>query len=266
MKEGTIIKYIIVLVFLVGLELCNETKSIAKIARDVEAHYNDRNYTESLLIIQEFLSDAINREEYILDRESKKFLGNITNVLGKLYFFNFIERREYTPQESFLLFTLASKLGSGESYFYLSLMTFFKLDDFSEKHLNFSNAKSLDMDLFLSTRAERLSSLYLYMGSLHGDRKSMIAQAFRFSKGIMDSKNCINAITYIKDIAFETATDDNSIPRLIRREYLDKEVYNMKIDLLNQETKNNNNDDVLAYVTMQAQNGEPRYQMRLGSM
>ena len=240
----------------------------------VENHYNMKKYQEAeneILSTIEELSKEDHDHDYDQQMESSvqfnnETYSNLLCTLGKIHFYGHSRNSENLLQEAFILFSLASKnQNSGEAHYYLSLMTFYKLDNFSEKFSNFENNK-FDTSTHLSARSKRLSSIYLYTSALFGNRKAKIAQGHRFLKGIQEKRSCIDAIAYYKDIAYEVATDISVRPRLIKKEYLDGEVYDMQVDVLNQKNDSRQVSDILSFLTMKCDQEESKFCLRLGSI
>jgi len=85
-------------------------------------------------------------------------------------------------------------------------------------------------------------------------------------KGIQEKRSCIDSIAYFKDIAYDVATDSSLRPRLIRKEYLDGEVYDMQVDVLNQKIDSRQESDILSFLAMKCSRNEAKFCLRLGSL
>ena len=233
----------------------------------VKTHYDLKEYgkaeTKILKILEEYSKE---NHEMVKTDEFNQHYSELLSTLGKIHFYGHSKISKNPLQEAFILFSLASKhQESGEAQYYLSLMIFFKLDNFSEKFVNLENEK-FHASEHLANRSKRLSSLYLYTSSLYGNRKAKIAQGHRFLKGIQEKRSCIDSIAYFKDIAYEVATDISVKPKLIKKEFLDGEVYDMQVDVLNQKNDSRQASDILSFLTMKCDQEEARFCLRLGSL
>lgn len=85
-------------------------------------------------------------------------------------------------------------------------MNFFKLDDFSEKYLKYATPAG-DFSDYVSHRSKKLSQKYLYLSALSGHKKALISQAFSIGKGLYTTPSCIEALPFIKDVAYYVATE-----------------------------------------------------------
>lgn len=200
--------------------------------------YVQKNYIQCNNEIEEI----INHKYFDKSKKTNFLKGQILTTLAKLYFYGFSDEKLPNIFYSFLLFKTSAMLGDPESYFYLSLIHFYKLDgtytmeknlrDYYVKHKNSKNKlfrKNFVITRhYLQKRGDRLSLLNAYFSSIQDFELSKIVMARKYLQGIGGvEKNCGKSILYFKDIAHKVATESFELIKYVERVYLQKEIFNM---------------------------------------
>ena len=95
----------------------------------------------------------------------------------------------------------------------------------------------------------------------------MIAMGTKIAKGIENRALCNSAVAYLKDVAFKVAADEVVLPKLTQKQYLDKEVFNMRIDMSSGVSKlKRSNDEKMDLLRADAAEGKIQALRKLGSM
>ena len=188
---------------------------------------------------------------------------------GKMLFYNHIGGTKIQIAKCFAAFSIASMKGNSESQYYLSLLYFYHMDDFVEKeYLTPSKLdKYWDIASFMAVRNDRLSFLNLFSAAQGGKERVVGAIANRYMKGLGATRDCATAVAYMKDAAFEVASDEIlENPQILQTFYLDKEIFDLHIGSFGGQKYSSKSKENIEMMEIKAERGEVVSSLHLGYM